>query len=139
MLSKPQYGWTDFSLGESCYSISYLTNVPVDWLDRAIFGLEMLLPFEIYGCCEPGRMVCTVDLLECRIIFKDDKHHKEDSSVEIVPISMLDFCQMLHKDIFDHIDDWQKWNYSYNMTKEDIQSRLDRLQKLIAVKENCFI
>lgn len=138
MLSKPQHGWTDFSLGERCYSIGYLSNVPLDWLDRAIFGLETLLPFEIYGHCEPGRVVCTVDFSECRIIFEDDKPHKGNSSLEIVPVSMLDFCQMLHEDIFNHIDDWQKWSAAYHITKEDIRSRLDRLQKLIRIKENCF-
>lgn len=138
MLSKPEHGWTEFSLGENFYSLSYLSNIPLEWLERAILGLETLLSFEVYGCCEPGRMICAVDFSECRIIFEDDKHHKEDSSFEIVPINMLDFCKKLHKDISDHIDDWQKWSSSYHVTKEDIQSRLDWLQKLIHVKANCF-
>ena len=139
MLSKPQHGWTVFSLGESCYSLSYLSNIPLEWLERAIFGLETLLPFAVYGYCEPGKMVCTVDFSECRIIFEDDKHHKRDSSFETVPVHMLDFCKTLHEDISNHIDDWQKWGFSYHVTKKDLQSRLDRLQKLIRVKENCFI
>ena len=46
---------------------------------------------------------------------------------------------MLYEDISAHIEDWSKWNSSYNLTKEDIQSRLDRLQMLIRIKENCFI
>ena len=29
MLSKPEHGWTDFSLGESCYCLSYLSNIPL--------------------------------------------------------------------------------------------------------------
>ena len=57
MLTKPQHGWTDFSLGESSYSLSYLSNIPMDWLDRAIFGLQTLMPFEVYGYCEPGRII----------------------------------------------------------------------------------
>lgn len=139
MLSKPQHGWTDFSLGDSYYSISYLTNVPLDWLERAIFGLETLQSFEVYGHCEPGSMVCTVDFSECRIFFKDDKHHKNDIPLVIVPINMLDFCKKLHEDVLAYIDDWSKWNASNNLSKEDIQSRLDRLQKLIHLKENRFI
>ena len=99
MLSKPQHGWTVFSLGESNYFLSYLSNIPLEWLERAIFGLETLLPFEVYGYCEPGKMVCTVGFSECRIIFKDDKYRKEDSSSEIVPVYMLDFCKTLHKEI----------------------------------------
>ena len=139
MLSKPEHGWTDFSLGESCYSLSYLSNIPLEWLERAIFGLETLLPFDVYGYCEPGRMVCTVDFLECRITFEDERPSKRDSSFETVPVHMLDFFKSLHEDISGHIDDWTKWNSSYNLTKEEIQSRLDRLQKLICIKENCFI
>lgn len=139
MLSKPQYGWTVFSLGESSYSLSYLSNIPLEWLERAIFGLETLLPFDVYGYCEPGRVICTVDFSECRIVFEDDKHHKIDTSFETVPIHMLDFCKTLHEDISRYIDDWSKWNSSDNFTKDDIQSRLDRLQKLICIKENCFI
>lgn len=136
MLSKPQHGWTVFSLSESSYSLSYLSNIPLEWLEKAIFGLETLLPFEVYGYCEPGRIVCTVDFGECRIYFEDDEHIIDDSSYENVSIRMLDFCKALHKDILDYIDDWSRWNSSYNLTKEDIQSRLDRLQRLICTKEN---
>ncbi len=139
MLGKPQHGWTVFSLGESSYSLSYLSNIPMEWLESAIFGLETLLPFEVYGYGEPGKMVCTVHFSECRIVFEDDKHHKKDSSLEVVPSHMLDFCKMLYEDISAHIEDWTKWNASYNLTREDIQSRLDRLQMLIRIKENCFI
>lgn len=138
MLSKPEHGWSEFSLGESCYSISYLTNVPLDWLDRAIFGLETLLPFEVDGYCEPGRMVCTVDFSESHIFFENGERDKQNSFCEVIPINMLDFCEQLHKDITDNIDDWQKWNSSYSLTKEELQFRLDRLKKLIYVKANCF-
>ena len=139
MLSKPKHGWRDFSLGESRYSLSYLSNIPFEWLERAIFGLETLLPFEVYGYCEPGKMVCTVDFSECRIFFENDKRAKDGSFCETIPMNMLDFCQKLHKDISDHIDDWQKWSSSYHVAKKDLQSQLDRLRKLISVKTNCFI
>lgn len=139
MLGKPEHGWTDFSLGDSIYSLSYLTNIPLDWLERAIFGLETLQPFAVCGNCEPGEMVCTVDMQECRIRFEDEIHRKDDALLQIVPVSMLDFCRILYEDISSHIDDWTQWNCSYHITKEDIQSRLDRLQRLIRIKENCFV
>lgn len=139
MLSKPEHGWTEFSLGNNCYSLSYLSNLPFDWLDRAIFGLETLLPFEVYGYCEPGRMVCTVDFSECRILYENGKHQNDNSSCETVSVNMLEFCQKLYDDVANHIDDWQAWASSYHVTKADIQSHLDRLQKLMQVKANCFI
>ena len=138
MLSKPQHGWTHFTLGELCFSLSYITNIPLEWLDRAIFGMETLLPFEVSGYCEPGRMVCTVDLFECRIVFENDRCRQNDRISEVAPINMLDFCSQLHKDLLDHIEDWQNWNSSFQLTKEDLSLRLDRLQKLIDIKTNCF-
>ena len=138
MLSKPQHGWTDFTLGELRFSLSYLSNIPLEWLDRAIFGMETLLPFEVAGYCEPGRMVCTVNHLECRIVFENDRCRQNDRISEVAPINMLDFCSQLHKDLLDHIEDWQNWNSSFHLTKEDLTLRLDRLQKLIDIKTNCF-
>ena len=138
MLSKPQHGWTHFTLGELCFSLSYITNIPLEWLDRAIFGMETLLPFEVSGYCEPGRMVCTVDLFECRIVFENDRCRQNDRISEVAPINMLDFCGLLHKDLLDHIEDWQNWNSSFHLTKEDLTLRLDRLQKLIDIKTNYF-
>ena len=138
MLSKPEHGWADFSLGNSCYSLSYLSNLPFEWLDRAIFGLEALLPFEVYGYCEPGRMVCSVDFSECHIFYEDDRHRKNCSSDEIVPVNMLEFCQKLYEDIWNYMDDWAEWAASHHVTKEALQARLARLEKLIQVKANCF-
>ena len=138
MLSKPQHGWTHFTLGELCFSLSYITNIPLEWLDRAIFGMETLLPFEVSGYCAPGRMVCTVDLFECRIVFENDRCRQNDRISEVAPINMLDFCSQLHKDLLDHIEDWQNWNSSFHLTKEDLTLRLDRLRKLIDIKTNCF-
>ena len=47
MLSKPKQGWTEFSLGGVEADLSYLTNVPIEWLDQAIHGLETLKPFAV--------------------------------------------------------------------------------------------
>ena len=139
MLSKPQHGWTTFSLGHRCYSISFLTNVPLDWLEKAIGGLDTLLPFEVSGYCEPGRVVCTVAFSQCHVFYENEKHQKEESSYELVPVNMLDFCQSLYDDISGSIDDWQSWSPSYAMSKEDLLCRLERLQKLIKVKAACFL
>ena len=46
MLTKPEAGWSDFSLdGTSVYTLSYLDDIPFEWLDEAIHGLEILNPF----------------------------------------------------------------------------------------------
>ena len=41
MLTKPDCGWSDFNLdGTSEYPLSYLDNIPFNWLDDAIHGLK---------------------------------------------------------------------------------------------------
>ena len=64
MLSRPLNGWTDFSLGQEVYGLSYLTNVPIEWVNQAIHGLETLEPFAVHGVMEPDRMICLVILKE---------------------------------------------------------------------------
>ena len=138
MLNKPEHGWSDFSLSTKRYSLSYLSNIPLDWLDRAIFGLEALLPFEVLGHCEPGSMVCTVNLSGCRIDFEIVRSNRVIRACEEVPVTMLDFCRMLHKDLSADLETWANWNSSSPMEKGDLQARLDRLEKLIAEKAKYF-
>jgi hypothetical protein len=138
MLSKPEHGWADFSLGTKRYSLSYLSNIPWDWVDRATFGLETLLPFEVLGHCEPGSMVCTVNLSECRIDFELVRSNRVIRATETLPVSILEFCRMLHKDLSEDLDVWAAWNPSSHMEKEDLQARLDRLENLINEKANQF-
>ena len=133
MLTKPQQGWTDFCLGNGSYSLSYLTNIPLDWLDRAIFGLKSRLPFDVSGYCEPGSVVCTVSLCECHIVFRSDVARRNDVFREVLPVGKMDFCKMLHDDISEHIDDWVQWNPAYRTSREDIQSRLEQLKELLAL------
>ena len=138
MLSKPEHGWSDFSLGTKRYSLSYLSNVPLDWLDRAIVGLEELSPFEVLGHCEPGSLVCTVNLSECRIDFEMVRSNRVIRATETLPVSILEFCRMLHRDLSADLDAWASWNPSFHTEMTDLQAKLDRLARLIQEKENLF-
>ena len=141
MLSKPECGWTTFAMGETKCSLSYLTNVPMDWLNEAIHGLETLRPFTVHGYLEPGRMLCTVSYWNCYLIFEDDGKSPlstDELSQEIIPISMLDFCKQLYDDILENIGQWRDWSVSYAEKNKNLQEKLDKLQKLIIAKENCF-
>ena len=153
MLSKPYAGWSNFSLCERSFHLSYLTNIPYDWLDQAIHGLETLLPFAVHGVCEPGRMICTVSYWNCHIIFEDEDRtemSKEDAQWHIAHISMLDFCKNLYVDISRDIDAWAQWLPVYDteceedlekvhcQTKLALEKRLMRLKELILENQNNF-
>lgn len=153
MLSVPDAGWTDFQLGseETRYSLSYLTDVPLEWLGKAIFGLETMDAFSVHGFCEPGRMVCTVSYWNCYIIFEGDNREDVCESVHTVHVSMIDFCRKLYADISNHLEDWVCWDYSLIEDDEDeateekkagrrkmILDRLEKLKELIERTSDAF-
>ena len=143
MLRKPQDGWALFQLGskETAYDLSYVTDVAMEWLDRAIHGLETEDVFSVHGFCEPGRMVCTVSFWNCYVIFEGDGKDDVCESVYTVHVSMLDFCKQLYADIAGNLDAWVRWEdfeeeeepdpESADARRQELQRRLDTLKQLI--------
>lgn len=122
MLSKPEYGWTNFSLGKLNYSLSYINEIPIDWLKAAIFGLKNYVPFTVEGFCEPGHFICTVNDKNCYIIFENDENislNKSNVSWDILNISKVEFCQLLYDDIAKNIDAWTDWIVDFYFSDED--------------------
>ena len=93
MLTRPENGWTGFSLeGTSTYGLSYLDDIAFEWLDQAIHGLETLSPFCVKGFLEPNRMLCVVSYWNCHIIVENDERYplkKEQIRNEYSHTSMM--------------------------------------------------
>ena len=153
MLSKPDAGWTDFKIKEKTYSLSYLTAVPFDWLTQAIHGLETMLPFTVHGFCEPGRVLCTISYWNCYIVHCIDEDYEEDTEeiqTEYIHKNMMEFCEDLHRDIKENIDDWCKWFRDYEAETEEeenafnakikmqLEELLTKLEALIIEKKHMF-
>ena len=146
MLTTPDCGWSDFSLdGTSEYPLSYLDNIPFNWLDDAIHGLETLNPFCVKGFMEPGRFICVVSFWNCHIICEDedrDPLNPQNTTHEISHTSMLQFCQQLYDDISENLDDWARWDYDpeldFDTNKEELIIKLVRLKELIAENKEHF-
>ena len=146
MLTKPEHGWSDFSLdGTSVYTLGYLDNIPFEWLDDAIHGLETLNPFCVKGFMEPGRFICVVSFWNCHIICEDEDRDPltpQNTIHEIAHTSMLQFCQQLYDDISENLDDWARWDYDpeldFDTNKEELIIKLARLKELIAENEEHF-
>ena len=147
MLSKPEYGWSKFSLGKGTWDLSYLTNVPLDWLDNAIWGMKNFEPFTVKAECEPGDLLCTVDHAYCYIIFQDwDEKAQEKISFEWYPLTMLEFCQQLVQDISTHLDDWSRYPCGCDLRepeeekaaaweKKQLEKKLKQLKRLIRIRK----
>lgn len=146
MLTKPQYGWTDFSLeGTPVYKLSYLDDIAFEWIDQAIHGLETMKPFCVKGFLEPSRFLCTISFWNCHIVVENDARiplEKDDIKIGYSHTGMLDFCKYLYNDISSNIDEWASFT---NEEEEDIEEKkrellqkLERLKSLISGKEAFF-
>ncbi len=153
MLTPPQYGWTWFQLGGSeRYHLSYLTDVPFDWLIQAINGLKSRSVFAVHGFCEPGRMICTVSYRCCYVMFEQSEEEPVLEALRQESVGMLDFCRELRSDILDHLDQWACWDESFQdfdyredkeaveryrrKNREILRKKADQLDKLIRKYED---
>ncbi len=143
MLSKPKSGWTNFKLSETGeYSLSYLDDIPMNWLEDAIHGLEYYRPFCVYANMEPECFICIVNYDSCQIIIEteDGMENSEDIySIEVSQTNMLEFCKMLCDDIKIHIDDWANF-VDYNgenpaKKKRELIRKIKKLEKIIEKKD----
>ena len=147
MLTEPDCGWSDFNLdGTSVYQLSYLDDIPFEWIDDAIHGLETLNPFCVKGFMEPGRFICVVSFWNCHIICEDENRDPltpQNTLHEISHTSMLQFCQQLYDDISENLDRWTWWyNYAsesdFDTRKKELIKKLTRLKELIAENKEHF-
>ena len=145
MLSKPDSGWSVFSLGKKKYQLSYLSDIANDWLDQAIKGLEMGKPFTVYGFLEPRRMLCTVSYWNTHIFLEDDDNVELDSkyaNYETVHLNLIEFCEKLYDDTSNNIDDWVNWyeddDIDFEKRKIELEDKVKRLKELIDKHKDDF-
>lgn len=143
MLSKPDAGWSVFSIGTRSYSLSYLADIPETWVKHAICGLETHAPFVVYGECESiAAIYCVVDSCMCTIYRMDNN---DEAPYSAYGFGTLDFCKALYECISKDIDDWACWNGPGEATgplvpgeaqeKARLQELLARLRSLIETFE----
>ena len=150
MLTKPEYGWSDFRLpGTSSYPLSYLNDIAVHWLEEAIHGLEALTPFCVKGFMEPDRFLCLVSYWNCHIICEPDEREpfeSEDVTHELSHTNMLEFCKLLCQDIRENLDEWvsflpymdEEELIERQKRKQMMEALLSRLEELIAKRTEDF-
>ena len=142
MLGIPENGWVRFQPDKEEYWLSYLSDIPNQWLDRAIFGLESGLEFHVEGHCEPGILRYTVSSRSCSCVL-DGEVPRE------IPVDMGQFCWELHRDIAQNLDAWAKWeSIRWDLTEKEkeaiyaarkgaITAKLNRLKDLLNKKTSC--
>lgn len=152
LLSEPEYGWSTFTLPdmEEEFELSYLTDVSIEWLESAIFGLEHLSPFCVFGNLEPGRLLCTVSYWHCHLAVESQEREPEelgDITHLLSNTDMLTFCTALRDSIQAHFEQWFKWDAAEvadmpaserQNRRRKLHRRLERLSALIEAQAKHF-
>ena len=145
MLRKPENGWTTFELSKNKYSLSYLTDVSMDWLNAAINGLKNYRPFSVDGYLEPDRMICTVSFWNIHIFTDFDENEAmnvEDYNYETIHINMIEFCEKLYNDVNNNLQEWINWfcddEIDLKEREKELKKKLSELRLLIDEKKDDF-
>lgn len=110
MFSKPEAGWVNINIGNYTMSGSYLTDIPIDFLNSLINSLENNLPFSVLIDEEGIEDILCAYYDEVFIIIKDG------NNVEYKKIDMdfNTFRVEIVKDIEIYFNDWIVWSMEHD-------------------------
>ena len=129
ILSVPEAGWVNLKFTKKEHELSYITSVPLQWLDAAIYGMKTGDPFTVWGDQESeGIVYCSVT--DSGIYVVEENNYK---NIEYVKLYPEEFCRLLYKDISENIDAWvNEWDVADTPeeSRKMIQERLDELDSV---------
>ncbi|MBP0971312.1 MAG: hypothetical protein J5753_04665 [Oscillospiraceae bacterium] len=132
MLSKPDIGWTVFSLGDFQAEVSYLVDIPFDWLISCKNALKHNIPASFFLELEGESCIVASYGNDTHIIYN---HHDGAYTLTTVHgVDFMDLSAMLLKDIRLYFEDWVTW-YNFEQTESDFARRRVALKALIEETE----
>ena len=132
MLSKPDIGWTVFSLGDFQAEVSYLVDIPFDWLISCKNALQYNIPASFFLELEGESCIVTSYGCDTHIIFN---HHDGAYTLKTVRgVDFMDLSKMLLEDIRLYFEDWVTW-YNFEQKEADFARRRIALKALIEETE----
>ena len=146
MLSKPEHGWTNVSIGDFKYSASYITDVPVICLKAFINGYPSSLPITIRFDAEGYEYLLIVDYYATHIITDKDAGiiENQDYSLISFAINPYDLAKELINDIESNLEGWVQWDLfmddGVNSTerREELTHLVEELKTLIEKSERRY-
>lgn len=132
MLSKPENGWFVFSLGDFQAEVSYLVDIPFDWLISCKNALKHNIPLSFFLELEGETCLLTSYGYDTHIII-----NRRDGGYQLKTVrnvNFMDVSDMLLKDIRLYFDDWVTW-YDFEQTEADFARRRAALKALIEETE----
>lgn len=128
MLSVPVHGWTDPSLpglGEGV-RLSYLTDVPLDWLRTLRASLSANVPAALYGDTE-GTEVYIVLYRDFAAAVLDDGGEPRTVRLGVTEEAV---ARMLMEDVGAALDAWAAW-LPESEFQEDLSGRRAELDEAV--------
>ena len=132
MLSKPQAGWSEFILGEYKAPVSFLTDIPFDWLRACINGLKYVIPAAFFIDGEGPSFYMISDTYSTHII-----RHFNGTELTEVRVGLDQFAEMLVQDIRENLEEWIWW-CDYPLKPEQYASRKAMLLALLDETQQCL-
>lgn len=123
MLSKPESGWCDITVGDFCSRASYLTNVPMDIL-KALNGMGTPC---VYFDAEGWEFYVIFDVYETLVIGYDNPFGQSDEyCVKCFNITKEEIARQVYCDISENLDEWARWEFSAHAEDYD-EAYLNRI------------
>jgi len=132
MLSKPKSGWSEFTLGDFKTCVSYLVDIPFDWLISCKNAMKHNIPVSFFLELEGEECIVTSYNARTHIVISDEED--EYMLKTVCDVDFIDLSAMLLEDIKKFFDDWVKWN-PYEQTQEDFTRRQAALKELVEETE----
>lgn len=131
MLSKPECGWVDITIGEFNSRASYLTHVAIDLLDAFINILKTGNVSSVTCDAEGYEYIIVVGHHSTYVILED-----EDCNTKLFyhDVSKIELAQECYDDIFNSLEDWSSFSFTIEDQKKDkkkITKKLKELKRLI--------
>ena len=129
MLSRPKAGWSELTLGDFKAPVSFLTDIPFDWVRACLSSLKYGIPAAFFLDSEGTTTTIVVNFATTYIISSSDL-----SVTYMSDIFVTDFAKMLIEDIRRDFDDWLYW-LDASLTEEKWANRRKMLEDLLAETE----
>ena len=104
MLSTPEYGWSEITIGHWCDKCSYIDDVPFMLLRTVDEIIRTRTPSAVQFDAEGYEYIIVFDLFETHVITTKDK-----TTYTTIDVTIEDVVKELIKDIRNDLDLWAGW------------------------------
>ena len=130
MFSRPKVGWVDINIGGYIINGSYLTDIPMDFLDSLIPSLKSNLPVSIFIDEEGIEDIICAYYNEVYIMVRDG----DDVEYKKIDMDFNLFRKEIINGIETYLNEWINWNMDEDV--EGLKNRENELRtKLSLAKE----